>query len=395
MGLMLRIEGGQHGLCHGSASRGEGLPVRAAWSRISGWLSARRAQFTLGLRVMMAALAALTVALALRLPLPLWAVLTAVIVTQMSVGRSIKVTTDYLIGTIGGAIYGGVIAVLFPHTGELALLAVMALAVAPLAVVAAINPSLNVAPVTAIIVLLLPSMTHGSPLESAIDRVIEVAVGAFVGLAVSFAVLPSRAHNLAITAAARMLDQIAATLDELLKGLAHGLDSETLHRLQDGIGAALVGLNGVALEAERERVARVAVGPDTGPLLRTLLRLRHDLVMIGRAAMVRLPDDLQSRLVAAQTEVRLAAGDYLRGCEAALLSRAAPPPLDAFEAALRGYIEAVSALRRAGRTRDLPVDVIERFFMVGFALEQLHQNFIDLRRCVDAWSHTAERRRPA
>ena len=62
---------------------------------------------------MTAALAALSVALALRLPLPLWAVLTSVIVTQMSVGRSIKVTTDYLIGTIGGAIYGGVIAVLY------------------------------------------------------------------------------------------------------------------------------------------------------------------------------------------------------------------------------------------------------------------------------------------
>ncbi len=360
--------------------------MSGGWHRMIGWFTARRAQFALGLRVMTAALVALSVALALRLPLPLWAVLTAVIVTQMSVGRSIKVTTDYLIGTIGGAIYGGVIAVLFPHASELALLAVLALAVAPLAVVAAINPSFNVAPVTAIIVLLLPSMTHSSPLESAIDRVIEVAVGAFVGLAVSFAVLPSRAHNLAISAAARMLDQIAVALDELLQGLAHGLDSETLHRLQDGIGEALVGLNGVAVEAERERVARLAVGPDTGPLLRTLLRLRHDLVMIGRATVVRLPEDLQSRLAAAQTEVRLTAVAYLRGSKAALVRRAAPPSLDEFEQALRGYIEAVSTLRREGRTRDLPVDVIERFFMVGFALEQLHQNFIDLRRCVTNWS---------
>ena len=354
-----------------------------AWHDISNWLSARRAQFALGLRVMTAALAALAVALALHLPLPLWAVLTSVNVTQMSVGRSIKVTSDYLIGTIGGAIYGGIIAVLFPHASELALLAVLALAVAPLAVVAAINPSFNVAPVTAIIVLLLPSITHGSPLESATDRVVEVAVGAFVGLAVSFAVLPSRAHNLAIAAAARMLDQIAEALDELLKGLAQGLDSETLHRLQDGIGEALVGLNGVAVEAERERVARLAVGPDTGPLLRTLLRLRHDLVMIGRATVVRLPDDL--------------AVAYLRGSKAALVQRAAPPSLDDFEQALRAYTEAVSLLRREGRTRELSVDVIERFFMVGFALEQLHQNFIDLRRCVSSWSGTqrASFRRPA
>jgi len=109
-------------------------------------------------------------------------------------------------------------------------------------------------------------------------------------------------------------------------------------------------------------------------------------VMIGRATMVRLPDDLQSRLAAAQTEVRFTAVAYLRGSKAALVRRATPPPLDEFEQALRGYIEAVSALRREGRTRELPVDVIERFFMVGFALEQLHQNFVDLRRCVSSWS---------
>jgi hypothetical protein len=41
-----------------------------------------------------------------------WAVLTAIILTQISVGRSLKATIDYLAGTIGGAIYGGVVSVL-------------------------------------------------------------------------------------------------------------------------------------------------------------------------------------------------------------------------------------------------------------------------------------------
>jgi hypothetical protein len=61
---------------------------------------------------------------------------------------------------VGGAIYGGAVAVLIPHSGEGALLAVLVLAVAPLAFIAAINPSLNVATVTAIIVLLLPMMNR-------------------------------------------------------------------------------------------------------------------------------------------------------------------------------------------------------------------------------------------
>ncbi|MCB1414734.1 MAG: FUSC family protein [Xanthobacteraceae bacterium] len=353
---------------------------------LSEWLKLRRMQLALAFRVVIAALMALVVALGLRLHLPLWAVLTAVIVTQMSVGRSIKATTDYLIGTIGGAVYGGLIAVMFPHATEAALLAVLALAVAPLAVVAAINPSLNVAPITAIIVLLLPAMTHDSPLDSAIERVLEVAVGAFTGLAVSFAVVPSRAHNIAVTAAARMLEQVAVALDALLKGLMRGLDTETLHRLQDDIGAAMTGLSAVGAEAEHERAAWIAVGPDTGPLLRTLLRLRHDLVMIGRVSGVKLPDHLQPRLQPALEQVRATAVAYVRGCEVALLAHEPPPSLEPFEAAQRAYADQIAAVRSEGLTHDLAGDVIERFFTVGFALEQLHQNFIDLRRCVATWS---------
>ena len=103
----------------------------------------------LGIRVTVAAMGALVIALAFGLKLPLWAVLTSIIVTQMSVGRSLKATRDYLVGTLGGAIYGATVAVLIPHSGEGALLAVLVLAVAPLAFVAAINPSLNAATVTA------------------------------------------------------------------------------------------------------------------------------------------------------------------------------------------------------------------------------------------------------
>ncbi len=42
----------------------------------------------------------------------------------MSVGRSLKATRDYMFGTVGGAIYGGAIAVLIPHSGEAALLGI-------------------------------------------------------------------------------------------------------------------------------------------------------------------------------------------------------------------------------------------------------------------------------
>jgi uncharacterized membrane protein YccC len=352
------------------------------WARLPPLLRRHRVQLALSIRVTIAALVALALAQLLQLPLPLWAVLTAVIVTQMSVGRSLMATFDYLVGTLGGAVYGGAIGVLIPHASEIALLAVLALAVTPLAFIAAINPRFSVAPITAIIVLLIPTMTHASPFASALDRVIEVALGGVTGLVVSFLLLPASAHPQVVEAAARTLDEMARALGELLAGVTQGLDVEVLHRIQDGIGQALVHMNVVGAEAERERSTRLAPGPDTGPLLRTLLRLRHDLVIIGRAATIPLPEPLMSRVAAPLAQIGKAFADYFRAGGAALQGGRSPPSLEAVASALDAYAAEIAALRREGLTRGLPGDVAERFFALGFALEQMHSNFKDLERCV-------------
>jgi len=349
-------------------------------------------ELVLSFRVTVAALLSLALAQALNLPLPLWAVLTAVVVTQMSVGLSLQATFDYLAGTLGGAVYGGAVALLFPHANEVTLLAVLALALAPLALIATIVPSLKVAPITAIIVLLLPSMTHASSTASAIDRVLEVALGGATGLVVSFVLLPASAYGLAIEAAARTLERMARALGELLAGATRGLDADQLHRIQDGIGHSLVRLSTVCAEAERERSARLAAAPDTGPLQRTLLRLRHDLVMIGRAAIMPLPDALSQRLDAPLAQVAAAASDYLRGSSAALLARRVPPAFDAVELALDRYVGEVAALRREGVTRGLPGETAQSFFSLGFALEQMRQNLKDLDRCVTEWTRSPRQR---
>jgi hypothetical protein len=354
--------------------------------RVVAFFRARKVELGLGVRVTTAALAALIIALTVGLKLPLWAVLTAIIVTQMSVGRSLKATRDYLVGTIGGAIYGGAVAILIPHSNEGALLAVLVLAVAPLAFIAAINPSLNVATVTAIIVLLLPMMNHNTPLESAIDRVLEVTVGAVTGLLVSFLVLPSRAHNQVRASSAEALDLIATALTELLASLTRGRDNEALHRLQDGIGHALTNLNAIGAEAERERAAHLSSGPDTGPLLRTTLRLRHDLVMIGRSTVVPLPSALQVRLAGPLSRVSDAMTTFLHSTAVALRSGTGAPAIWPVQTALQAYAGEVGALRQEGLTRGLPGDVAERFFAIGFSLEQMRQNLKDLERCVAEWA---------
>jgi uncharacterized membrane protein YccC len=359
------------------------------FKKVVAWLRSRKVELGLGLRVTVAAMGALTIALAVGLKLPLWAVLTSIIVTQMSVGRSLKATRDYLIGTVGGAIYGGAVAVLVPHSSEGALLAVLVLSVAPLAFIAAINPSLNVATITATIVLLLPLMSHASPLDSAIDRVLEVTVGALTGLLVSFVVLPSRAHSQIRANAARALELMASALNELLSGLTRGRDNDALHALQDGVGTALVGLNATGAEAERERAARLSGGPDTGPLLRTVLRLRHDLVMIGRASVVPLPAELQRRLASPLKRVNDTMVDYLRASAAALRKSTLPPALSPIQTALEAYGAEVGLVRSEGLTRGLPADVAEHFFALGFSLEQMRQNLKDLERCVADWADSA------
>src|SRR3569833_3246243 len=141
-------------------------------------IRSRRTQLGLAIRVTVAAVAAYAIATALHLLLPLWAVLTSIIVTLMSVGRSLKATRDYMLGTIGGAIYGGAIAILIPYSSEAGLLGLLVLSVAPLAFIAAIIPSLSAATVTAVIVLLIPTMHQTNPMTSAIDRVSEVGGGA-------------------------------------------------------------------------------------------------------------------------------------------------------------------------------------------------------------------------
>jgi uncharacterized membrane protein YccC len=358
----------------------------AFFKSIAAWLWSRKVELGQGVRVTVAAMGALAIALALGLKLPLWAVLTSIIVTQMSVGRSLKATRDYMIGTLGGAVYGAAVAIMIPHSGEGALLAVLVLAVAPLAFVSAVNPSLNAATITAIIVLLLPVMNHGDVLDSAIDRVLEVTVGAVTGLLVSFLVLPSRAHSQIRVSAPRVLELMASALDQLLSGLTRGRDNDALHALQDGIGTALTGLNAIGAEAERERAAHLSSGPDTGPLLRTVLRLRHDLVMIGRASVLPLPAELQRPMVLPLKRVSDAIVEYLNAAAASLRMGTLPPAIAPVQDALRAYAAAVASVRSEGLTRGVAGDVLERFFALGFSLEQMRRNLKDMERCVAAWA---------
>jgi uncharacterized membrane protein YccC len=276
-----------------------------------------------------------------------------VVVTQVSVGGSLRATPEYVIGTLGGVVYATLVGVLVPHLGPLALAGVLALTVAPLAGAAALNPSFRVAPFTAVIVLLISNELGEGPLESALYRLLEVMLGGAVAVTVSLLVFPERAYGLGLDAAARALDQLAQVLPELLAGFSRKLDLDEVRRIQDATGEAVANCQAIAAEAKRERFVNLVAEPDPGPLARTLLRLRHDLVIIGRAAVVPLPEILLGRLAPLLARLGAGASEYLRESASARRSRRSPPPLDPITTAFEAYTSEIAALRHQGLMRGL------------------------------------------
>jgi uncharacterized membrane protein YccC len=349
------------------------------------WHRLRRAA-TLAFRLTAAAVLALWLSHRIGVALPLWSVLTALIVTQVSLGRSLKVTLDYFAATMGGVLWGAAVAILVPHAGEASLLGVLVLALVPPALVAALYPRFSAGPATAAIVVLIPQMLHATPIASAAERVEEVLLGGLAGLFISFILLPSSAFQHAREIAARALENMARAVPGIFEGFERGLSEGEAHSIQDGIGQQLNALLAVTAEAERERPLRLTEDPLTGPLFRTLLRLRHDVVIMGRAAHSPLPDALRQQLLGPLLDTGREAGIALQVSAGALLARHGAPGHETLDAALGRYTGEIEVLRQAGTLRQLPGEAVERLFAAGFALEQMRLNLRDLDRCVDEWA---------
>lgn len=306
-----------------------------------------------------------------------WAVITAIIVLQGNVGGSVKAAVDRLIGTIIGGLYGALVAIFVPHPAGWQLAAAMALAVGPPALLSALRANFKVAPVTAFIVLVPLSGTE-PPLNFALDRILEICIGSLVGVAVSLLVLPSRAHQQMSTSAARIIDLNADLLSAIIDNLLAGEGRPSLQSTHTAIRGALKKLEAAADEAARERRSHLTELPDPEPMVRTLYRVRHDLVMVGRSTARSLPAVIVPSLQAPLIDLRTALLAFLRGGSTALRERRAPPSLAPTEAALKAYAAAMDALWSNETIRALAAEEAGRIFALRFALEQLGQDLRDL-----------------
>jgi uncharacterized membrane protein YccC len=349
------------------------------WDDLHGWATAKSAALRLCFRMTVAGILAYALAEMLALPQGYWAVFSSIIIMQASVGGSVKATIDRLIGTVGGAVAGAIVAYLVPHQNLLTLGIALVVALVPLTLLAALRPGYRVAPLTAVIVLLTPGAQQLGPLGSAFYRILEITLGSLVGLVVSLVIVPARAHGLVIDTAARMLGHLADLLGDWLAILGNTGDRTRITQLQDDVRAGMARLEIVAGEARQERRTYLTNEFDPDPLVRTVFRLRNDLVMIGRAGGEPLPEPIVMRLREPLEQVSQAGQSFLRACAVALQERNNPPSLEGVERALGKFIATIEELRREGVTREFAADSIGRLFALGFSLEQLWHNFEDFR----------------
>jgi uncharacterized membrane protein YccC len=298
-----------------------GVPEEVAME-IGRGLSRRRPEAVQALRMTASSLAAFGLAAAFGLPQGFWAVITALIVTQANIGGSLKAAFDRFIGSVCGAVYGGAVALAIPHGGGLSRAVALAVAVAPLSVLAASSAGFRVAPITAIIVLLGTAGATLGPLGFALDRILEVGLGCAVGLLASVLVVPAQASRSVLEAAARVARLLAKQLEALAR-----LDEQAAPDLGTLVVGTRKGLNALETligEAARERRSRIARGPDPAPLLRTLLRLRHDVVMLRRAAGGVWHEAVRDQLAQPWADAAQAGAERLKDLGDALAHRRAP-----------------------------------------------------------------------
>ncbi|MGE3475259.1 MAG: FUSC family protein [Rhodospirillaceae bacterium] len=362
------------------------MPNASFFTWLQGARERRRGELRHAVRLTVAAVIAYAVGESLALPQAYWAVFTAVLVSQASVGGSVKAAGDWLIGTLGGGAYAALVSTLVRETDPLTKAAALGAALLPLAFLAAVRPTFRFAPVTGVIIILIAPLTQLSPLEAAMNRLIEISIGGAIGIVTSLFVLPARASGMLNQAAARTLESLAAIL-ALLPQLHQGKTEADYNARHDDALANLDRLTLAVDEAKRERASFLSGAPDPEPILRGLRRLRADIVMLGRAMAARLPETYHARLTEDLTGVLDVVRGYFVGLGEALETRRIAPDLAPVDEALARYTAELDEVRGQGLTRGLAADVVGRTFAVGFALEQLRTNLGDLA------SRTGERAR--
>ncbi|QIE27485.1 Fusaric acid resistance protein family protein (plasmid) [Caballeronia sp. SBC1] len=215
------------------------------------------------------------------LPELYWAVITTlVVVTQPSLNQALSTGRDQIIGAVIGGLVG--VVGLFAILRGAQPLIVFAIALLPLAALAAWRPTLRLACVTLVVVVLVPASGHGSPYARPIDRLLEILIGAGSALLVAF-LMPNRAINIAHDRASEIVLVLGELIALTLRKPGDASDAERLHGHS---AAAEQALDEAITEAGREHII-VPVKRTRGDVIDKvapmLTRLHRDGLFLGQA----------------------------------------------------------------------------------------------------------------
>jgi len=328
-------------------------------------------------RVTAAAAASFILASALGLPQGYWAVITAVVVVQASIGATLGASGDRLIGTGAGALVGALAAWLRPpsHWGELGALAA---SIALLSYGAAVRPSLKIAPVTAVIMIVGNATSQHGSLVAAGLRVADIALGGVLGILATLFVFPARARDAVKANARRALDDMSTLLTLYARRLLEGDgDEAAITALHDRLRGDLGKVETAVAEASREAAARLTGASEAEAIPRALWRLRNDVIMIGRASSHAWPAQVADRLSEPAAAVLRAQAEALRSLSAAFADGAAPAGA---AASLGGeaFREAFERLEAEVTPADLSFERLEQVFGLAYAFQAFSQHVADL-----------------
>lgn len=328
------------------------------------------------IRVAVAGLLSYSLAVSLSLPQGYWAVITAIVIMQSTVGGSLTAALDRLAGTLLGAVVGFGVAILHLEGYEAGI--ALALALTPLAYAASVSPRFRVAPMTAAIMLIGVGDATLDPLDAAIGRVLEIMLGSSIGISVALFVLPARAEQALTQKLAELLRLFSEVIEVDRKAICEGSGKDEKLLLNRRIRRVSATADNFAEESKRETSAYLAGEQETGPLLRTVRRLRTNLLLIGRATAGTWPEHALDALAPVIGPLFAALSARLLTLADAMQNRQPVPPDDTLREAVEAFDATVKRFRADPRSDEMAADETSRVFTLAFAVDQFRRDTRDL-----------------
>jgi hypothetical protein len=355
-----------------------------------------------GLRTAVAGSLALLIAQLLALPQGYWSVMTAIVIMQTRLGASLKAAGDRVLGTLAGAAFGFVVALLTPSTPGWTWVGLI-VSIGVLGMLAAYRPSYRVAPMTAAIVL-VATPSHAVALISATHRVTEILIGCAVGILVSLVVTPARSDTSLRNEANHAIGLLVKLIGLEIAGPSGKPDEAAVKKVNDQIYNSYRTIDTLTREVQEERASHISRGSLDPERLRLCLRdLRTSTLFLRRVTRLPWPASLDAVMAGPAKAVTDEIGSCLLAIGGALSGQVAPPPTDnlegsfaAFASASRSLIEQASpAGSDSAGTTVAPAAIddhaVAYLSNLSFALEQVRYSTEKLAECVADMSGVTDR----